>query len=73
MERFLYLMIAARALNATGLGLLFSASTDLLYQLVPQVGRWRHGYRVIYMWSVYVCVMYRISVIHINVCGKIYI
>ena len=37
MERFLWLMIAARCLNATGLGLLFSASTDLLYDLVPQV------------------------------------
>lgn len=32
-QRFLLLMILARCLNASGLGLLFSASTDLLYQL----------------------------------------
>ena len=30
---FLLLMTLARCLNASGLGLLFSASTDLLYQL----------------------------------------
>ena len=30
---FLLLMILARCLNASGMGLLFSASTDLLYQL----------------------------------------
>lgn len=32
-RRFLLLMILARSLNASGLGLLFSASTDLLYRL----------------------------------------
>ena len=32
-QKFLLLMIFARCLNAAGLGLLFSASTDLLYQL----------------------------------------
>lgn len=37
-HNFLLLMILARCLNAAGLGLLFSASTDLLYQLTHPKG-----------------------------------
>ena len=49
-RRFLLLMILARSLNASGLGLLFSASTDLLYRLthsgrvapVRKAALWKH-------------------------------
>lgn len=45
-RRFLLLMILARSLNASGLGLLFSASTNLLYQLT-------HSGRVAPVWRLW--------------------